>query len=203
MKESLEQIKSLDDEYLIENIQVGVRKSECLNEIINRHSGIYLDVIHKYYKDNDNQLKKDLLSDKEYNIYQAAIKYSSNKNTKFSTYLGNQTKWICLNTYNKNRKNKSEELDDVVVCKKSESIDIAKKLLDDQQVDEVFSLIKNRFSKNVIRIFKMRYLIGKKNKTMPWKNVSEKIGYSIQGCINIHNSALAEIKNLMQNDIHE
>ena len=40
----------------------------------------------------------------------------------------------------------------------------------------------------------MRYVIGEKNKVMPWKKISKELNMSIQGCINIHNSAIEEFK---------
>jgi hypothetical protein len=46
----------------------------------------------------------------------------------------------------------------------------------------------------VEKIFEMRYIIGEKNKVMPWKKISKELNMSIQGCINIHNSAIEEFK---------
>jgi hypothetical protein len=201
MKESLKQIKKIDDQYLIKNIQEGKYESECLNEIVNRHSGIYLDIIHKYYKDNDSQLKQDLIMDKEYNIYNTAIKYRPNKSTKFSTYLGSEVKWICLNTYNKNRKNKTEAYSDIIFEQKQSTIDSFDKAIDAELINKVFILIKERFEKKALDIFNLRYVVGKKNKLMPWRLVSEKVGLSIQGCINIHNSTMEQVKNLIKKDI--
>ena len=62
-------------------------------------------MIHNYVPSNTIFTNKDeLISDKEYNIYQAALKFDSSRGAKFSTYLGNETKWMCLNIYNKNKK---------------------------------------------------------------------------------------------------
>ena len=36
--------------------------------------------------------------------------------------------------------------------------------------------------------------LGEKNKVMPWKKISEELNMSIQGCINIHNSAVEKFK---------
>ncbi len=46
----------------------------------------------------------------------------------------------------------------------------------------------------------MRYIIGKKNKVMPWKNIGKKMDLSIQGCINIHNSAIKKIKQTLDEE---
>jgi DNA-directed RNA polymerase specialized sigma subunit len=60
-------------------------------------------------------------------------------------------------------------------------------------------LIKNIFKKidciedsRVKKIFTMRYKSG--IKLTPWKKIAKKLDLSIQGCINIHNKHLTEIK---------
>jgi len=60
-------------------------------------------------------------------------------------------------------------------------------------------LIKNIFKKidcikdaRVKKIFTMRYKNGRK--LTPWKKIAKKLDLSIQGCINIHNKHLTEIK---------
>ena len=40
----------------------------------------------------------------------------------------------------------------------------------------------------------MRYITGERNRVMPWKKISEELNMSIQGCINIHNSAIEKFK---------
>ena len=42
----------------------------------------------------------------------------------------------------------------------------------------------------------MRYSNG--NKVTPWKKIAKKLDLSIQGCINIHNNYLKEIKKYVQ-----
>ena len=38
---------------------------------------------------------------------------------------------------------------------------------------------------------------------MPWKNISEDLEMSIQGCINLHNSALAQFKSKIRKEIQD
>jgi len=61
-------------------------------------------------------------------------------------------------------------------------------------------LIRSYPDKRVEKIFKMRYIIGKKNKVMPWKNIGQKMNLSIQGCINIHNSVIKSIKQTLDEE---
>ena len=63
-----------------------------LNELIERHSGIYLDIINTYAsKDSSFIDRAELIKDKNFNIYQAVVKYDPDRGAKFSTYLGNET----------------------------------------------------------------------------------------------------------------
>ena len=163
-----------------------------MQELIERHTGIYLDIVNKYTQHINTSNKLDLIDEKDYNIYQTALKYKSNKGTKFPTFLGNETKWICLNKQNKIKKEKKVSFDDI--CE----IDLAQEDDGNKEKLEVFKktieLAKQHQDKRVEKIFEMRYIIGEKNKVMPWKKISKELNMSIQGCINIHNSAIEEFK---------
>ena len=44
---------------------------------------------------------EDVLSDKDYIIYKSAISYNPDYKIKFSTWLGNQVRYHCLNKINR------------------------------------------------------------------------------------------------------
>ena len=96
-------INNLEDYQLVNNIKENKEADFSLKELIDRHTGIYLDIVNKYTQTANTTNKLDLIDEKDYNIYQAALKYKSDKGTKFPTFLGNETKWICLNRNNKRR----------------------------------------------------------------------------------------------------
>ena len=103
----------IDDVELVENIKNEKDVDDCLQELIERHTGIYLDIVNKYTQHTNTSNKLDLIDEKDYNIYQTALKYKSDKGTKFPTFLGNETKWICLNKQNKIKKEKKVAFDDI------------------------------------------------------------------------------------------
>ena len=182
----------IDDVELVKNIKNEKDVDDCLQELIERHTGIYLDIVNKYTQHTNTSNKLDLIDEKDYNIYQTALKYKSDKGTKFPTFLGNETKWICLNKQNKIKKEKKVAFDDI------SEIDLAQEDDGNKEKLEVFKktieLAKQHQDKRVEKIFEMRYIIGEKNKVMPWKKISKELNMSIQGCINIHNSAIEEFK---------
>jgi len=186
---------------LISLIKKDEDPSLHLSELIERHSGIYLDIINTYASRDSNFIdRNELIKDKNYNIYQAAVKYDPNRGAKFSTYLGNETKWLCLNTYNKNKRHPTittETLDLLHPDLELYSYSV-KENLKKVSLTKVLQLISRHPDKRVEKIFNMRYIIGKKNKVMPWKNIGKKMNLSIQGCINIHNSAIQSIRETIK-----
>ena len=98
-------METLSDLDLINSIKNKNKINECLQELIDRHSGIYLDIVNSFLKNcNNDSLRHEIINDKEYAIYNSVLKYDENRGTKFSTFLGNEAKWICLNASNKNKK---------------------------------------------------------------------------------------------------
>jgi len=187
-------VNNLEDLQLVDNIKKDTKTEDCLQELVGRHTGIYLDIVNKYTLNGNTTNRLDLIDEKDYNIYQAALKYEGGKGTKFPTFLGNETKWICLNKFNKRKKDPQLSIDDV---KESDILHPKKEKMKQEDL-EVFSeairLSKTHKDKRVEKIFEMRYITGEKNKVMPWKKISEELNMSIQGCINIHNSAVEKFK---------
>ena len=106
-------INKLQDSELVSNIKNNQKAEDCLQELIGRHTGIYLDIVNKYTQNGNTTNKLDLIDEKDYNIYQAALKYKDDKGTKFPTFLGNETKWICLNKHNKKKKEPQLSIEDI------------------------------------------------------------------------------------------
>ena len=189
--------KMEEDFNLISQIKEN-QDAECLIELINRHSGIYVDMVNKYIsKAVDGIYKEDLLEEKNYFIYNAAINYDENKNTKFSTYLGNITKWKCLNMYNKSNKFPQQSIEEMgdfhSSASNEDSIESIEKTEDLKKINKF--LFKSK-DPRIKKIFTMRYYNG--NKVTPWKKIAKKLDLSIQGCINIHNNYLQEVKKYVQ-----
>jgi DNA-directed RNA polymerase specialized sigma subunit len=68
-------------------------------------------------------------------------------------------------------------------------------------LNKVLSVIDEHPDKRVKRIFNMRYIIGHKNKVMSWKKIGTVMKLSIQGCINIHNSAINSFKEQLKEEV--
>jgi DNA-directed RNA polymerase sigma subunit (sigma70/sigma32) len=144
-----------------------------------------------------------LIKDKEYKIYSAALKFDKTKGAKFSTYLGNETKWMCLNSYNKNKRRPAfhaENIENMPENNDPQENSIESNIKRDL-FNKVLSLISKHPDKRVEKIFNMRYIIGQRNKVMPWKDIGSEMNLSIQGCINIHNSVVNYIQDELSEEI--
>jgi len=172
------------------------KDQDSLKQIIDKHSGIYVDMVNKYIPNSVNGiLKDDIIEEKDYCIYNAVLNYDSNKKTKFSTYLGNLAKWRCLNIYNKHTKFPQQSLENTKMQNFSCEPDI-KDIEDSENLVNIFKIVEKAKDPRIKKIFKMRYSDGKK--LTPWKKIAKKLDLSIQGCINIHNNHLTEIKKYVQ-----
>jgi hypothetical protein len=193
---------NMNDESLVNFIQLEDHTEECLNILIDRHSGLCIDMINNYVSKTYNEsLRRELIKEKDFQIYNSALKFNPNKGSKFSTYLGNEIKWKCLNLYNKNKKRKTVPVEESLI----EYFSYSNKGSDGPVDSDIFSNImtqaKKHSDKRVGKIFKLRYVEGKDNSVMPWRMVSDEISMSIQGCINLHNSAINQFRNKISKEI--
>jgi RNA polymerase sigma factor (sigma-70 family) len=184
---------------LIEKVK-NESDENSLKTLIERHSGIYLDMVHSVIPNNCDFLdKNDLIEDKNCSIYKAIMNYDESKNTKFSTYLGNETRWKCLNLFNRGTKYKYTDINDYKEDVNFSEERTISEISSKEVLDKVFKSADTHPDDRVKKIINLRYKIGEGNKTMPWKNISKQINVSIQGCINIHDRFIEEVKKEIEN----
>ena len=183
-----------NDLILIEKVQKQ-NDQNSLNELIERHSGIYLEMINSVIPNNCTFLdKNDLIEDKNYSIYKAVLAYDPDKKAKFSTYLGNETRWKCLNLFNRGIKYQYVDIEDHKEDSRFSESDKVQEISSKEVLEKIFALASSHSDKRIYKIINLRYKMGNGNKLMSWKNIAKQINISIQGCINIHNKFLEEIK---------
>jgi RNA polymerase sigma factor (sigma-70 family) len=190
--------KLMKDESLVKSIQDNQNIDSCLNVLIERHSGLCVDMINSYIsKSYNDSLRQELIKDKDFQIYTSALNFEPKKGAKFSTYLGNTIKWKCLNLYNKDNKRKTIPVEENLINYFSYLSKDEEEPSDDI-FNEIINKAKSHPDKRVGEIFRLRYIVGRNNSVMPWKNISKKLDMSIQGCINIHNLAIKNFKNTIK-----
>ena len=188
--------KTIPDKELTENIKQRDCE-ESLKVLIQRHSALCFDICKKYSPAMISRgvNVNDVTDEKEYLIYKSALSYDPSRKTKFSTWLGNQMRYLCLNSINKNNLMPTEEgqLDYFI----NKDIEYPKDSLEEQMefIDNLVSQIKDKRIKEIIKI---RYF-SNPNKKTPWSKVAIEIGVSTQTAINLHNKALKIIRRKMEN----
>jgi len=198
-------INNQSDVKLTENLKNNVEPEASLKELVDRHSGIFLDIINNYVPNNSPTChKQDIIDELEYYVYNAGLKYDQTRGAKFSTFLGNEAKWLCLNQHHKNKKYllaSSTESEFIFENKCVDTEDEKKPHLNETLLVKIFEIIDAHPDERVRRIFKLRYVDPEFNKLTPWQKIGKELKMSIQGCINIHNSAITVIrKGLKHNE---
>ena len=171
----------------------------CLEELISRHSGIYVYIVDKYTKNKSYVTNRDfILDDKDYMIYQSALSYKPDMNSKFSTFLANQTKWKCLNAINSSKNKPTTDIDRVYgqISEQDDSYEIVCKI---EAFDCFDKALKEENDKRVKKIIDIRYNTTN-TRLVPWRIVSKELNLSIQGCINIHNKFIKKVKQQFDNN---
>ena len=173
----------------------------ALVELVNRHSGIYIDMIKRFgLRSLPKDIIGNIIDEKEYNIYKAAIDYDETR-AKFSTHLANKTKFICLTEKTKMFKNKENtNYNELEFCQHSTDNTPDESFIEKERYVRVMNMIFEHKDKRIRTIFTERYFNGKLNKLKPWHQIAKKVGLSTQGCINIHNKTIEQFKNKIKNE---
>ena len=172
---------------LINKVKID-NDSLALKELELRHSGICHQIIRKYYKSlvNFGLDPEEIAQEKIYIIYKSALNFNLEKNTKFSTWLGNQMRYHCLNCMNKKSNTISMDNDAIRnAIEKRQTLDHDKSLDVKEKSEEILFVLENLKDKRIKKIFKERYFQGKK--LTPWHLIGKANHLSTQTVINLHN----------------
>ena len=167
---------------LIRNIKSNNCESS-LKELIDRHSRLCFDIYHKYLPaiKASGMFPDDAINEKDYIIYKSAISFNPEKKTKFSTWLGNQIRYNCLNKINKSRPHmllEDEESD--FLMEKNDQPDFL------EMKEYVLNILSQLKDERIKKIFEIRYFSGTR-KCVTWEKIGRNMNVSSQTAINLHN----------------
>jgi RNA polymerase sigma factor (sigma-70 family) len=175
----------MDDKELVEKL----KEYECedsLKELIQRHSALCYSVYYKYSGAlaSSGVNFTEALKEKDFVIYKAAKSYKADKKAKFSTWLGNYTRYHCLNLMNDKRN---------YICVEDKDLHyhIDKQASEEAPVEnlkEIREYVRNILSQlrdgRIKKVFELRYFSS--NGKATWNTISKKMHVSIQTVINLH-----------------
>ena len=190
----------LDDKDLCKLIKDNPENEMPLRELVERHSGIYFRFIHKYLSSEANiELKNDYLTEANLIIFEAAKKYDPNRGMKFSSFLGNETRFLCLNILNKQKRepetinSDSDEVKQIVDKSEPRDVKIQKVMSKFKAELETYPDVRAK------ELFRQRYFT--EDTVKPWREIAPSMNLSIQGCINIHNSTLKKLSKSIRSSV--
>jgi DNA-directed RNA polymerase specialized sigma24 family protein len=177
--------------------------NEALQELINRHSGIYIQMVDRFASKNLTPFQKqDLMEQKDFEIYRAAQDYNEDK-AKFCTFLANRARFLCLSKRREAAKENKRLInfaDQEPFMSVSSGERPDESLIGDEMIAIVSSLIEGIEDQKVKTVVSERYFGGSNGKLKPWKLIAEEVGISIQGAIDIHNNTLKNLRKRIQNE---
>lgn len=150
--------------------------------IQDKHSNLFYSICNKFINRLDiNEIYKD----KDYVIFKAILSFKEDRGAKFSTWLGNFTRYHCLN-YIKNNHKYVMAGDDVITHFFNEKSinDYDGNKGNKEDIDHAFSILEKLADKRIFRIFKLRYLYN--GPKLTWKEIAQKFDLTPQTIINLH-----------------
>ena len=181
-----------------------IKKKNCndsLIELSKLYSAVCFDMCNKYSHvlSNLGAEFQDLIDQKDYFVYRAATSFDPTRNVKFSTWLGNFTKYQCLNAINK-RKNIVLLDDDKLrhfIDKESEERGPSDPRNLKDIGEYIFNILDKLKDERIVKVFNLRYFSGEKKLT--WQKVAKKLNISTQTAINLHEKGRKILKNKLEN----
>lgn len=188
-------LKKLKDNTLITNIK-NYKCSESLKELVDRHGGMLFNIGKKYCVNCDLNLH-DINDHKYWIVFNAVNSFDKNKGSKFSTWLGNQIRFFCLNHKNKN--NKLIPTEDISLeyymneFSKKENTKNQKEIIN--TIIELFDQITDPNTKNAIYY---RYFYNKE-RILNYSEIAEILKVTPQTVLNWHNKFIRFAKKKLTN----
>jgi len=182
--------QKMSDNDLVELVQKDAN-SEALIELSKRHSPLCYSIYQRYSSaiTSSGHYFQDTVSDKDSTIYKACQSFKSDKNVKFSTWLGNHVNYQCLSILNKKNPCDSIEEENLKI-KIEEEISGEDK---NHDLANYFKHLINQLSDERIKtVFNLRYFDEDSNKS--WSAIASKLGLSTQSAIDLHNKGTKILK---------
>ena len=138
--------------------------------------------------ENKGHKRDEVLSDLSFVVFKAVKTYKINKKTKFSTWIGNCSKYYCLTLINS--KNRFIDADEETIKyyidnQSKNNFDLKESNTENKEF--IFQILRKLKDPRIPKVFQLRYFDkDKKNKKPTWSVIAKKINTSTQTAINLH-----------------
>lgn len=181
-------MSTLSDIYLIDRIKQK-HDSEAVLELVNRHTGVYINTIKSYsvYPDFIKRANlADLREERTVNIYQWALSYDPNRGMKFGSYVGDMTKHMCQNIIY--RVKESTEFDETQIG--SNEVGTGEHAARELAVEEIEHEVAESESDIFKRIFGLRHGA----QCLSWRKIAAIVGMTHEGARKVYMKHIGAVK---------
>ncbi len=164
--------------------------STALQVLTERHTGIYVAVAQKYTGFSDKIQIQDIKEDLQYNIYAWAKTYKPEKKMKFGTYVGEMTRYMCLDLLNKTPN--ATEITDYNLPAAPENT--AQTAATKDSIEKIRERIERMTDKRFWTIFEARHFSDPKR---TWRDIGDQIGLTHEGVRQIYLKHIDRVKHYL------
>jgi len=173
----------LPDTKLVELVKVK-NCSDAFSEIERRHQKLYFSICYSFSK--SEMIKyNDIIKDSKYVINRAIQSFNPEKKTKLSSWIGNYSRYHCLNVIKRSKPEQYEKTFengaiDIINNNNNRHFNISNTL---EETDHVFYVLDSLEDSRISKIFRLRYLGD--NEERKWKNIAKNLGISYHDAISL------------------
>jgi len=192
---STSSLSSLSDLDLIQEVKIN-NNSTAISILTDRHSGVYHTIANQY-KFNPYVCYPDVIKNKDFVVWQAAIKYDAGKGS-FANLVANMARYECYSMINESKKyrvNQRAGLEDAAELPQEN---------DKGELTHMVSYIEEILPDDpkTKKIIMDRFVNGGAKPT-PWREVAKKNGMSHWGCVLRARDAIKEIQGKMRSEFRD
>lgn len=187
------------DNKLIKNIKDD-NCNDSYKELVSRHEKLFYKVCQKYSNVvvSGGASMDDLLGDKDFVFLKSINSYKTNKKAKFSSWLGNHSRYHCLNFIKENCKyikfDEQKDLESFIeTTTREDDIQNERNL---ELKDQIFHILSKLKDSRIHEVFIERYADSEKKPT--WAKIAKKLNISTQTVINLHSRGSKILKHKMK-----
>ncbi len=183
------------DEQLIEEVKYK-KNSSALTELTNRHAGLCSKIFLRYYpKFQQHKIDvKEFFDEKNILVYNSILSYKKNKKTKFSTWVGRQARYHCLNTFTKTVKLTKEENNFNFLTLESPGFDEEVNLKDN--ANYALDILNSLKDKRIKEVIVLRYFYDSS-----YENIAKNLGHSRGLIKKLHDKGLKILRKEFKKEI--
>ena len=174
-----------------------IKNDKCdvsFRRLEDKHSNLFYSVCNKFRNKVDLD---EIYKDKSFVMFKSISSFNPTKGAKFSTWLGNYSRYHCLNHIKNNFKYIYSNEDTITHFFNNKSVDEYDANKNHKtDLEHAFAILKKMNDKRIVKIFKLRYLnTGEK---LTWKQIAKEFDLTPQTIINLHSKGRRAIKRKMK-----